>query len=634
MKDGFIKVAAVTPKVRVADVGFNIERIIESVYELDEEKVNLAVFPELSITGYTCGDLFFQTNLLEKAIWGLRELVGKTADTNVIVIVGFPFGYMGKLYNTAAVIYRGRILGLVPKIYLSNYNEFNEKRHFVSAFEENVEVKIGNESVPFGKRLLFTCEELSEFCFAVEICEDLWAPISPSTEAALNGATVIANLLASNQVLGKVAERRLLVSSISTRLNCGYICSNAGKGESTTDLVFAGHNLIVENGTVLAESELFSENNIISEIDVKRLVAERRKNSSFESSAQGMYQFISFSLDIKETVLTRHFSKFPFFAEEKTERDAACREILMMQANALAKRIEHISAKTLVVGLSGGLDSCLALLVAVKAMELLNRELKDILTITMPCFGTSDRTRKNAEKLALELGVTFRNIDIKKSVLSHFEDIGQNSECYDVTYENAQARERTQVLMDIANQNGGIVIGTGDLSELALGWSTYNGDHMSMYGVNASVPKTLIRHVVEYFAEKEAKNEAVKNVLRDILATPISPELLPGENIAQKTEELVGPYELHDFFLYYMVRFGFSPKKILRMAKGAFEGAYREEEIKKWLKDFYRRFFNSQFKRSCVPDGPKVTPISLSPRGDWQMPSDACYTVWMEELEK
>ncbi|MBP3285271.1 MAG: NAD(+) synthase [Clostridia bacterium] len=633
MKDGFIKVAAVTLKVRVADVEFNILKVNELIHELNEKRVRLAVFPELTITGYTCGDLFFQEALIERSMSALDALLKMTADTKVIAVVGLPFSYRGKLYNTAAVIYGGKLLGLIPKSYLPNYNEFYEKRYFTPAFSENSEIMFQSEKVAFGKNLLFACEEVPGFRFAVEICEDLWAPISPSVGHTLNGATIIVNLSASNEVVGKADYRRLLVSATSGRLNCGYIYADAGKGESTTDMVFAGHNLIAENGGILAESKLFSESYIISEIDVKKLENERRKNSSFEAKSSSEYKVISFHMEAEETELTRTFSKLPFLPAEKEERDLHCRDILAMQSNALTKRIEHISAKSLVIGLSGGLDSCLALLVSVMAMKLLGRNTQDILAVTMPCFGTSDRTRRNAEELATELGVTFRNIDIKDSVLSHFKDIGQKKDCYDVTYENAQARERTQVLMDLANQRGGIVIGTGDLSEMALGWSTYNGDHMSMYGVNCSVPKTLIRYMVEFYAEHETENEAVKAVLADILATPISPELLPGETISQKTEEIVGPYELHDFFLYYVVRFGFSAKKVLRIAKIAFEGVYEEETIRKWLKDFYRRFFNSQFKRSCVPDGPKVGSVSLSPRGDWRMPSDACYRIWMEELE-
>lgn len=627
MRDGFIKVACATPKVKVADVKFNVNEIVSLIYKLNEQNVKLAVFPELSITGASCGDLFFQESLERGAISVLCEVLTKTANTEVVAVLGLPFNYRGKLYNTAAVIYRGKILGLVPKLSLS----LDEKRYFTSFLGETVQVKLGENYVPFGKKMLFFCEEMPKFCFYIEFGDELQSPRLPSSEAVLSGATLIANLSSSNEVIGKAEKRRILLQSVSEKLHCGYIYANVGKGESTTDLIFSGHSIIAENGEILAESELFFEGATISELDVEKLSNIRVKDMWLDSDKE--YLMVPFSMAQQKVVLTRRFSKLPFFSEEKLERDLQCKNILLMQSMALAKRVEHISATSLVVGLSGGLDSCLAVLVAVKAMNLLNRDAHNVIAVTMPCFGTSDRTKGNAENLAKLLKVTFRNIDIKNSVLSHFKDIGQDLSRTDVTYENAQARERTQVLMDIANQNNGIVVGTGDLSELALGWATYNGDHMSMYGVNSSIPKTLIRHVVAYYAEKETEDIALRDILQDILDTPVSPELLPGENISQKTEDFIGPYELNDFFLYYMVGFGFPPKKILRLAKLAFEKVYAEAEIKRWLKNFYSRFFNGQFKRSCLPDGVQVTQISLSPRNGWKMPSDACCSLWMNELE-
>lgn len=627
MRDGFIKVACVTPKIKVSDVKFNVNEIISLIYKLNEQDVKLAVFPELSITGASCGDLFFQESLERGASSALCELLTKTANTEVVTVLGLPYNYRGKLYNTAVVIYRGKILGLVPKSVLS----LEEKRYFASFYGENVQVKLGENYVPFGKKMLFFCEEMPRFCFYIEFGDELQSPISPSCEAVLSGATLIANLSSSNEVIGKAEKRRILLQSVSEKLHCGYIYSNAGKCESTTDLIFSGHSIIAENGEILAESELFSEGTTITELDVQKLSNVRAKEVWIESDKE--YLMVPFSMAQQEVVLTRRFSRSPFFSEEKSDRDLQCKNILLMQSMALAKRVEHISANSLVVGLSGGLDSCLAILVAVKAMNLLNRDSRNVIAVTMPCFGTSDRTKGNAENLAKLLKVTLRNIDIKNSVLSHFQDIGQDFNCTDVTYENAQARERTQVLMDIANQNNGIMVGSGDLSELALGWTTYNGDHMSMYGANSSIPKTLIRRIVAYYAEKETEDIALRDILQGILDTPVSPELLPGENISQKTEEFIGPYELNDFFLYYMVEFGFSPNKILRLAKLAFERVYCEAEIKRWLKNFYSRFFNGQFKRSCLPDGPQVTQISLSPRNGWKMPSDACCSMWLDELK-
>ncbi len=615
MNDGFLKVGAATPEIRVADCRYNTERIIAAIREAAEKGVKLLALPELCVTGYTCGDLFFQGTLLNAAEEALERIVSETAELDLVTAVGVPLRENGKLYNCAAVFSRGEILGIVPKRNIPNYNEFYEKRYFESDFRPTV----------------FSCRSLPEFSFGVEICEDLWSPSPPSGTLALSGANLILNLSASNEVVGKAEYRRTLVTGQSARLLCGYVYASAGDGESTTDAVFGGHNLIAENGTLLAESTLFQNGLLTTEIDLGRLAFERRKNTGFLPTGEAERVF--FDLSAAPTELSRSFPKTPFVPSGKADRDSRCETILAMQSAGLKKRLAHTNAKTAVIGISGGLDSCLALLVAVRAMDALNRPRTDIVAVTMPCFGTTSRTKGNAEILCERLGVTLREIDLARSVKAHFEDIGHDG-TPDVTYENGQARERTQVLMDIANQTGGLVVGTGDLSELALGWATYNGDHMSMYGVNASVPKTLVRYIVGYYGET-CGDGALSAVLKDILETPVSPELLPAESdrITQKTEDLVGPYELHDFFLYYAIRWGYAPKKVFRAALRAFGEEYPREVILKWLKTFYRRFFGQQFKRSCMPDGPKIGSVTLSPRADLRMPSDASARLWLDELE-
>ena len=616
MNDGFLKVGAATPEIRVADCRYNADQIIAAIREAAERGVKLLALPELCVTGYTCGDLFFQGTLLNAAEEALERIVSETAGLDLVAAVGVPLRKNGKLFNCAAVFSRGEILGIVPKRHIPNYNEFYEKRYFESDFRPTV----------------FSCRSLPEFSFGVEICEDLWSPCPPSGTLALSGANLILNLSASNEVVGKAEYRRSLVTGQSARLLCGYVYANAGDGESTTDAVFGGHNLIAENGVLLAESTLFQNGLLTAEIDLGRLAFERRKNTGFLPTEEAEKVF--FDLPVTPTELSRDFPKTPFVPSGKADRDSRCETILAMQSAGLKKRLAHTNAKTAVIGISGGLDSCLALLVTVRAMDALNRPRTDIVAVTMPCFGTTSRTKGNAELLCERLGVTLREIDLARSVKAHFVDIGHDG-TPDVTYENGQARERTQVLMDIANQTGGLVVGTGDLSELALGWATYNGDHMSMYGVNASVPKTLVRYIVGYYGET-CGDEALSAVLKDILDTPVSPELLPAESdrITQKTEDLVGPYELHDFFLYYAVRWGYAPKKVFRTALRAFDGAYPREVILKWLKTFYRRFFSQQFKRSCMPDGPKIGSVTLSPRADLRMPSDASAKLWLDELEE
>ena len=636
MKHGFIKAAAATCEIRVADCAFNADSIQTAMQEACTGGAKLLVFPELCITGYTCGDLFLQQPLLEAAERALLQVAEASRGMSMLCVVGLPLAYRSKLYNCAAVLCGGEILGIVPKSNIPNYSEFYEQRHFTSAPAENGEIVIQGRRIPFGTKLVFACESAADFVLGVEICEDLWVLHPPSATHVLAGATVIANLSASDEVIGKADYRRMLVSSQSARLICGYVYADAGYGESTSDLVFSGHDLICENGTILKESKLFGTGVHFSEIDVQKLASERRRTTTFPAGAAEGYQVVPFDLDLQETKLTRPVARRPFVPDNAASRAQRCEEILAIQCEGLKKRIVHTGCKTIVVGISGGLDSCLALLVMERAMKQLGRPMEDIIAVTMPCFGTTKRTRSNAELLCEALGVTLRTIDIADAVKQHFKDIGQKEDCYDVVYENAQARERTQILMDVANQNGGLVIGTGDLSELALGWATYNGDHMSMYGVNASVPKTLVRHIVRYAADT-AESETLKNALCDILDTPVSPELLPAQQdgtISQKTEDIVGPYDLHDFFLYYMVRFGFSPEKIFRLCEYAFAEEFDRETILRWMKVFYRRFFSQQFKRSCLPDGPKVGTVTLSPRGDWRMPSDACAKIWLDESER
>ncbi len=636
MKDGFVSVACGTPPLRLADCDYNAEQTFTMMRLAEQAGAKVLVLPELGLTGYTCGDLFYQDALLRGAEQALATVLEATRNLEVVTAVGLPVRVKERLYNCAAIIQKGVILGLVPKVHLPNYGEFYEKRQFTPGPEDwgtYVPLCGQDDEIYFKAGQIFRCENIPELTLGFEICEDLWSPEAPSIQMAQAGATIIGNLSASNDLIGKDAYRRQLVTMQSAKLLCGYLYASAGEGESTSDVVFGAHQLIAENGALLGEQR-FENGLLISEIDVQKLSYERRRTQMLEQrSAHGG---IVFSLTPAETKLTRYIAPKPFVPEGKEDRDARCREILLIASLGLKQRLEHTGAKTAVVGLSGGLDSTLAVLITGLAMKMLDRPMTEIVAVTMPCFGTTDRTRNNAVILAEKLGATLRTVDISASVRSHFKDIGHDMADHSVTFENAQARERTQVLMDIANQNGGIVIGTGDLSELALGWCTYNGDHMSMYAVNASIPKTLVRHLVAYLARDNAeKDEALRDVLEDILDTPVSPELLPAVQgqISQKTEDLVGPYELHDFFLYYLLRWGYSPRKIYRLAQYALGGQYSREVILKWLKTFYRRFFSQQFKRNCLPDGPKVGTVALSPRGDWRMPSDAQWTLWQTELE-
>ena len=633
-ENGFIRAAAASPALRVADCVYNAKQIIGVMREYAEKNVQLLCLPEFALTGYTCSDLFLQDTLLRGAEDGLAAILKASQGLNLVVLVGLPVRCTGKLYNCAAVVCNGELLGLVPKLHLPNYGEFYEKRHFIPGMREPECITLAGQETLIGTNLLFACKQMPAFVLAAEICEDLWAPVPPSCAHALAGATVVANLSASDETVGKSAYRRALVCGQSARLLCAYLYADAGHGESTTDMTFAGHNLIAENGSLLADTAPFAGEAAVTELDLGRMVQERQRNTTFMPETAG-YTTVEFDLPPISLALTRPVSCTPFVPQDAATRAERCELILRIQAEGLAKRMEHTHAKCGVIGISGGLDSCLALLVAVRACKVLGRDAKDIVALTMPCFGTTKRTRSNAEILCEALGVTFGEINITETVKSHFADIGQPADKYDVTFENCQARVRTLELMDYANKNGGFVIGTGDLSELALGWATYNGDHMSMYGVNASVLKTLVRHLVRYYADTCGEKE-LEEVLLDILDTPVSPELLPPKDgkIAQKTEDLVGPYELHDFYLYYMLRAGFEPDKIYRIACRTFEGTYDKATILKWLKIFYRRFFAQQFKRSCLPDGPKVGSVALSPRGDLRMPSDASAAVWMEALEK
>ncbi len=634
MKDGFVSVACGTPKLRLADCDYNAEQTFTMMRKADKAGAKVLVMPELGLTGYTCGDLFYQETLLRGAEEALNTVLAATRPLELVTALGMPVRKDNKLYNCAVVIQKGKILGVVPKTHLPNYGEFYEKRQFTPAPQGNSTVTLCGQTVPFGNKLVFPCVTLPELVLCFEVCEDMWAPVSPSVDLAAAGATVIGNLSASNDIIGKDSYRRHLVSMQSAKLLCGYVYASAGDGESTSDVVFGAHQMIAENGTMLQDSR-FESGIHTSEIDVQKLCYERRRTQMFDTAPEGV-ESIPFSLTLTDTTLTRYVAPQPFVPEGKEDRDARCQEILLIASLGLKQRLEHTGAKTAVVGLSGGLDSTLAVLITGLAMKMLDRPMTDIVAVTMPCFGTTSRTKNNAVVLAEKLGATLKTVDISNSVRSHFKDIGHDMEDHSVTFENGQARERTQVLMDIANKSGGIVIGTGDLSELALGWCTYNGDHMSMYGVNASIPKTLVRHLVRYLARDNAESdEALHDVLEDILDTPVSPELLPavkGE-ISQRTEDLVGPYELHDFFLYYILRWGFSPRKVYRLALYALGKQYSREVILKWLKTCYRRFFTQQFKRNCLPDGPKVGSVALSPRGDWRMPSDAKWALWQAELE-
>ena len=635
MKYGFVKVAAATPQIRVGDTKFNGESIIRLIRDAEKAGVELLVFPELCVCGYTCGDLFGQDVLLSGAQCALKAIADATKGLEMLVFVGVPVRARGVLYNCAAAINGGKVLAFVPKRHLPNYAEFYEKRNFQPYIGENCTVPFNGEEIPFGNKILFRSQTDPDFTVAAELCEDLWVPAPPSVSHALAGANIIVNLSASDETAGKAEYRRLLVRAQSAKTVSAYVYADAGDGESTTDMVFSGHNILCENGEILSESKLFANGLTVSEADVSKLSFERRRiNTFYDTGDTCGYQLIGFKAESAKTELTRSIARLPFVPEGEEERGKRAELILSMQSAGLKKRLAHTNAKSAVIGISGGLDSALALLVTVRAFDALQKPRKDIVAVTMPCFGTTDKTFNNSLRLMHELGVTARTVNIADSVRRHFADIGHDESVKNAAYENAQARMRTMVLMNIANDESGLVIGTGDLSELALGWATYNGDHMSMYGVNASVPKTLVKYLIR--SEAERLGGAVYDVLTDILNTEISPELLPPENgkIAQKTEELVGPYELHDFYLYYAIRWGFSPEKVYFLANKAFDGVYDAPTLKKWLKNFYKRFFSQQFKRSCLPDGVKIGSVSLSPRGDWRMPSDASAALWLDEIEK
>ena len=640
MNYGFVKVAAAVPRVKIADCNFNAKQLESLIAVADGKGVQIITFPEMCITAYTCGDLFGQQLLLEEAEMALMQILNNTRQLDIISILGMPVIVNSTVINAAVVIQKGKVLGVVPKTYLPNYKEFYEQRWFTSALQiAETSVRLCGQIIPMGTNLLF---ETSDTIFGIEICEDLWSTIPPSSTLALQGAEIIFNLSADNEGIGKNSYLRSLISQQSARCISGYVFSSCGFGESTTDVVFAGNGLIYENGNQLAHNDRFSfeEQLVISEIDVEHLRAERRINTTFAASKGNIpadkkpVRIATEFVNSKELNLTRTFERHPFVPQGAALNER-CEEVFSIQVAGLAQRLVHTGAKTAVIGISGGLDSTLALLVCVKTFDKLGLSRKNIIGVTMPGFGTTNRTYHNAISLMNSLGITVREISIKEACIQHFKDINHDINVHDVTYENAQARERTQILMDIANQTGGMVIGTGDLSELALGWATYNGDHMSMYGVNGSIPKTLVKYLVKWVAENEVDETSCITLL-DIVDTPISPELIPADengDIKQKTEDLVGPYELHDFFLYYFMRFGFRPSKIFMLASRTFNGVHDEETIKKWLFIFFRRFFNQQFKRSCLPDGPKVGSISISPRGDWRMPSDASSAAWLKEIE-
>lgn len=647
MKYGFVKVSCSSPRLKVADCQFNGKQIVECAKDASKNGSKIIVFPELSITSYTCGDLFFQQTLQRAAEDELKNIIEQTSNLDALIFVGLPVARVEGLYNCAAAIKGGQLLALFAKSYIPNYGEFYERRHF-TPFCQNMKTQFidfaGFTNIPFGTDILIEDKNNQELAIGCELCEDLWVPVPPSSRHILAGATVIVNLSGGNEIIGKADYRRMLVKSHSARTLCAYLYANAGLDESTQDMVFAGHNLICENGSILKESQLFSSKTIYAQIDVERLCQERRRTTSFAFSANNNafnsdYSIVKIEFSTKrnsdEEKLERYIAPHPFVPSDKEKRTQRCLEVITLQAQGLAKRLRHINCKSAVIGLSGGLDSTLALLITCRAFDLCGISRSNVTAITMPCFGTTDRTYNNSCALARECGATLKEIRIADSVRQHFADLEHDESIHDVTYENCQARERTQVLMDYANKTNGIVIGTGDLSELALGWCTYNGDHMSMYGVNSSIPKTLVRYLVQWFAEEseDAKKVEFSAVLKDILDTPVSPELLPPKDgvISQVTEDLVGPYELHDFYLYYLLRFGFGPAKIYYLAQNS-TLQYKKEEILKWLKIFYKRFFSQQFKRSCMPDGAKVGTINLSPRGDWRMPSDAMVSVWQKEL--
>ncbi len=636
-EQGFVRVGAVVPKLKVADTEFNCNEIIKQIEVASNNKIQIAVFPELCVTGYTCQDLFEQDTLLEEAEKALNKILDYTNNLDIICIIGMLIKAENQLFNTAVVIQKGKILGIVPKTFIPNYGEFYEKRWFASSKNENKkEIEILDQKVPFGIDLLFKDKENNEICFGIEICEDIWAVEPPSNKLALLGANIIFNLSASNEVIGKKEYRRELVKMQSAKTISGYVYCSSGVNESTSDVVFSGESMIFENGSCLTNNQRFDfeSNMIFTEIDTKRLANDRRKNISFMGNPVDLeYREIKINIPDNIENLTREYSKTPFVPEDKKKISEICEEILNIQSYGLAKRLLHTNINKTIIGISGGLDSALAFLVIIKAYEVLNLPKENIIAITMPGFGTTSRTHKNSIKLINEYGATFREINITKSSLQHFEDIGHDKKMKDITYENAQARERTKILMDIANEENGIVVGTGDLSELALGWCTYNGDHMSMYSVNASIPKTLVEYIIKWVADNS--KEEYKNIINDILDTPISPELLPPDengNIEQKTEEQVGPYILHDFFLYHFLRYGAEPKKIYILACKTFKNDFKKEDIKHWLQVFIKRFFTQQFKRNCMPDGPKVGTVSLSPRGDLRMPSDASYNIWLNNF--
>ncbi len=633
MKDGFIKVAAVSPSLKVGNTEYNSDEIIKHIDEAVKKHVKVLVFPEMSITGYTCADLFFQRTLLDGATEALRKIVASTAASDILVFVGYPLQYGGKLFNTAVAIQRGKVLAFIAKKNLPTYAEFYETRWFTPCPEENIILDTEWGEVRFGNHIILDASSPTSLRIGAEICEDLWVADPPSTHLALAGATLIVNLSASDELTGKEEYRKNLVTNQSARTLSAYIYSDASEGESTTDMVFTGSNIISEDGIILASRSYSLGELLITEIDTDRLEREREKRNTFPLRDSG-YDYIPIIFDEEKTELTRYIDPHPFIPSDEESKSRRCEKVLLLQSLGLKRRLEHTHSDKAVIGLSGGLDSTLALLVTVKAFDSLKIDRKNIKAITMPCFGTTKRTRSNAEKLASALGTDFITVDITESVKSHFRDIGQSLDDYSVTYENGQARERTQVLMDWANKIGALVVGTGDLSELALGWATYNGDHMSMYGVNAGVPKTLVRSLVEYWADNEATREC-GDILKDILLTPVSPELIPGRDgaIDQVTEDIVGPYELHDFFLYCIVRQSFGAGKTLRLAKYAFSDSYDIETLYKWLRTFIRRFFSQQFKRSCLPDGPKVGAVTLSPRSDWRMPSDSDSSIWIKELD-
>ena len=635
MNYGFVKVASATPEIRVADCAYNTDAVLALWKEADEKGCHLVAFPELVLTGATCGDLFLHKTLLDGALTGLQKLIEESKAFNSIGIVGMPLLHKGKLYNCAVPIHKGYVLSIVPKAVLSDTRHFTAAPDINNIYSDAL-CSINLEETLFGARQVFVCDSAPDFTFSIGFEDDFFAPLSLAGHHALAGSNIMICLSATQEQVGRNAYLRRMVETQSAQLTCGYVFANAGTGESTTDYVYSGHNYIAENGEILAESKPFSTGLTISEIDVSKLAQERRQNNTFPltENITGHYYHVGFDMELSTTALTRSIEPMPFIPVNDKERAERCELILSIQAEGLKKRIVHSYASTAVIGISGGLDSTLALLVTVRAMDLLNRPHTDIVAVTMPCFGTTDRTRSNAEILCQELGVTFRTVDIGNTVKAHFADIGHDFNDHSVTFENGQARERTQVLMDIANQVNGMVVGTGDLSELALGWATYNGDHMSMYGVNGSIPKTLVRHIVHHIA-KTCDNENLSTTLLDILDTPVSPELLPAQDgeIAQKTEDLVGPYELHDFFLYHAIRWACSPKKIYYLAQQAFQGQYDNATILHWLRTFFRRFFTQQFKRSCLPDGPAVGSVGLSPRGGWQMPSDAVSALWLAEID-